>query len=125
MPVHVMWQSEIAHAEPVEGTLLVVPSRSKTENWCRSCTQEVVPNETAELCAIRRLRTLYLWHRARFQQRPCGAMFISTREPYVRLRAKAAGARGTAVMGVRPCIAAGEDISKRDNNNIDIDDEDT
>ena len=93
VPAHVLWQGEIAHAEPVEGTLLVVPARSKTEHWCRPCTQEVVPNDTSELCAIRRLRTLYQWQRARFQQRPCGPVFISTREPYVRLRAEAAGAR--------------------------------
>ena len=75
--VHVRWQGEITHAEPVEGTLLVGPTRSKTEHWCRPCTQEVAPNETAELCAIRRLRTLYQRQRARFQQRPCGPVCLS------------------------------------------------
>ena len=95
--VHAQWQGGIAPAEPVEGTLLVVPSiaRSKTEHyyWHRPCTQEFAANESAGLCAIRRLRTLCQWHRPRFQQRPCGAVFMSPREPYARMRAEAAGAR--------------------------------
>ena len=91
--VHVLWQGEIVQAEPVAGTLLVVPSRSKTEHWRRPGTQEILPNERAQLCAVRRLRTLYQWHRARFQQCPCGPVFVSTREPHARLRAEAAGAR--------------------------------
>ena len=100
--VHVPWQGQIVQAEPMPGTLLVVPSGSKTghvaEHWRRPGLQEILQTERVQLCAVRRLRTLYQWHRARSQRRPCGPVFISTREPYARLRAEAAGARVRVIL---------------------------
>lgn len=75
------------------GLLLIVPCRTKTEHTRRPQTQEIRPNARSDLCAIRRLRTFFRQQQQLHQRIPAGAVFRSTRAPFDRLTAPAAGAR--------------------------------
>ena len=52
--VHVPGQGEIVQAEPVPGPLLVLPSRSKTDQWCRPGTHGVADTCTTSGCTSSR-----------------------------------------------------------------------
>ena len=92
-PVATLWVGEIQCSTVPFGDLLMVPVRTKTEYLRRPATQEIVVHAEAPLCAIRRLRTLYQWHRCRFQTAPRGPVFLNQRSPFYRLTSQAAANR--------------------------------
>lgn len=87
------WAGELVHSNVPIGCLLMVPCRSKTEQYRRPQAQEIARHENSELCAIRRLRLLYQWQRARTRRQPVGSVFRPQRPGTPRLSSQAAGSR--------------------------------
>jgi hypothetical protein len=83
---------------PAGGSLLIVPSQSKTEHVHRPKSQLIEAHSDPQLCGVIRLRTLYQWYKHHSPDRLQGPIFCSVRHPYQGLTSQAVGSR------VRECV---------------------
>ena len=93
VPVAELWSQTDPTAAPVLGPLVIVPSRTKTDQSRRPASQELRLNAEVELCAVRRLHSLYQWGVQQDRRAPTGAVFVSVRGSRSRLQSQAAGNR--------------------------------